>query len=498
MHVAYPVNNSTLSLEHHYGQLHADSVNNVVDGGNDHRYFDRTFLNDIITFFLFIHIVVVANFIGSHCASAGSNSRPPWPEIALVFGASIATWCLSLLVYLLTFKLRPWQLIGMLQGVKRYIMRSLGVAIVIMPSTVVLLYALSVCDVDVDWMFAVIVVTILHHCCSPTLVSATLKSALALSVGVTSIITLGCGCRQSDVIDSMRLSYASNITFTHDVVTESQFVLDPAVASQRDVWQLVEFTLIVITVVILVFVVNHKTETEYRMWLHAQINRLEGECTSRKADWLLRRVVPGQVADELLRTGGQLPVSYRRSFPHAGVLFAKVTVPYDEEFQHGVERLRLLNELLCMFEDLLERPEYANSVEKIKTIGSCMMVASGIRDDVSDEDHLDILVRFAFDLGIQLRKFNASLAAFNDDWPMTIGLNCGPVTVGVIGTSRTMFDIWGSTVNLASRMCSTGLDGEIQMSPECVTKLGNRYVFGRRDGVTVRGFGDMTTFFIRF
>ena len=235
------------------------------------------------------------------------------------------------------------------------------------------------------------------------------------------------------------------------------------------------------------------------MWRRIEAKHFECELTHRQDDWLLRRMVPGPVADELLRTGGQLPVDYCRGCPCAGVLFAQVTIDYDEESKKGVGHVRLLNELLCHFEELLERPQYAHCVEKIKTIGSCLMVASGIRDedsDAFDKDHLDVLLKFAIDLGAKLREANISMLELHVKLTMKIGLNCGPVTVGVVGTSRTMFDIWGSTVNLASRMCLKALDGTIQMSSEYRQALADEhYAFEHRDEVVLNG-SETTTFHI--
>ena len=132
----------------------------------------------------------------------------------------------------------------------------------------------------------------------------------------------------------------------------------------------------------------------------------------------------------------------------------------------GKEFLRVLNELISDFDELLEKSEFRN-VEKIKTIGATFMAASGLNPFIREENehemqHLRELMEFAFSLQQSVEDFNQSLIEF--DLVLRIGLNYGDITSGVIGTTKLYYDIWGDAVNIASRMESTGVEGRVQVN----------------------------------
>ena len=183
------------------------------------------------------------------------------------------------------------------------------------------------------------------------------------------------------------------------------------------------------------------------------------------------------------------------------MLFAKVINYddfYDESFEGGREYLRVLNELMGDFEDLFDIPRYKD-VEKIKTIGSCLMASSGLNPETRKRNkdpnaHLYHLMDFASDLLKKLEQFNAEI--FNFDFEMAIGYNFGDVTSGVIGTTKLLYDIWGDTVNISSRMYSTGIAGKIQVTEDTANKLGEKFEFKYRGQIFVKGKGDMKTYIL--
>ena len=183
------------------------------------------------------------------------------------------------------------------------------------------------------------------------------------------------------------------------------------------------------------------------------------------------------------------------------MLFAKVINYddfYDESFEGGREYLRVLNELMGDFEDLFDIPRYKD-VEKIKTIGSCLMASSGLNPETRKRNkdpnaHLYHLMDFASDLLKKLEQFNAEI--FNFDFEMAIGYNFGDVTSGVIGTTKLLYDIWGDTVNISSRMYSTGLAGKIQVTEDTANKLSEKFEFEYRGQIFVKGKGDMKTYIL--
>jgi adenylate cyclase len=121
-------------------------------------------------------------------------------------------------------------------------------------------------------------------------------------------------------------------------------------------------------------------------------------------------------------------------------------------------------------------------LEKIKTIGDAYMVAGGIPNPCPD--HAAAVANMALDMRQEIAKFNAN---HNHSCNIRIGINTGPVVAGVIGTKKFIYDLWGDTVNIASRMESHGIAGEIQVAAETYKCLRDRYEF------TPRGTSELPT-----
>lgn len=172
---------------------------------------------------------------------------------------------------------------------------------------------------------------------------------------------------------------------------------------------------------------------------------------------------------------------------------------YEETFEGGRELIRVLNEITVDFDGLLDEPKYKN-VEKIKSIGSTFMIASGLGagdGDNEDDSHLHELLEFALELYEKLETFNnEAMSVCHFKFQMRMGFNCGPVTAGVIGTERLLYDIWGDTVNVASRMDSTGMAGFIQCPDRVTTMLGKNYSYIERGLVQIKGKDQMMTYYI--
>ncbi|KAF5898104.1 adenylate cyclase type 2-like, partial [Clarias magur] len=191
---------------------------------------------------------------------------------------------------------------------------------------------------------------------------------------------------------------------------------------------------------------------------------------------LLENVLPAHVAEHFLGRNWKNEDLYHQSYDLVCVMFA--SIPDFKEFytesdvnKEGLECLRLLNEIIADFDELLSKPKFSG-VEKIKTIGSTYMAATGLnippgQDYAQDHDrqymHIGTLVEFAFALVGKLDVINKH--SFND-FRLRLGINHGPVIAGVIGAQKPQYDIWGNTVNVASRMESTGVLGKIQVTEE--------------------------------
>ncbi|KAG5838235.1 hypothetical protein ANANG_G00221630 [Anguilla anguilla] len=167
-----------------------------------------------------------------------------------------------------------------------------------------------------------------------------------------------------------------------------------------------------------------------------------------------------------------------------------------EANNEGVECLRLLNEIIADFDEIISEEKY-RQLEKIKTIGSTYMAASGLNDSTYDKEgrsHILALADYAMRLREQMTYINEH--SFNN-FQMKIGLNMGPVVAGVIGARKPQYDIWGNTVNVASRMDSTGVPDRIQVTTDLYQVLASKdYQLECRGVVKVKGKGEMTTYFL--
>ncbi|XP_016517977.1 adenylate cyclase type 9-like isoform X2 [Poecilia formosa] len=252
---------------------------------------------------------------------------------------------------------------------------------------------------------------------------------------------------------------------------------------------------------LLVWFLNRESEVSYRLHYHGNVeadkHRSKIQTMRDQAEWLLGNIIPIHVADQLKETQ-----SYSKNHNSVGVIFASIanfSEFYEESYEGGKECYRVLNELIGDFDELLRKPEF-RSVEKIKTIGSTYMAASGLNvqqtgddEDESPHAHLRALFDFALEMMGVLDDFNKNMLGFG--FKLRIGFNHGPLTAGVIGTTKLLYDIWGDTVNIASRMDSTGVECRVQVSEESHTVLSAMGLeFDYRGTVNVKGKGQMRTF----
>ena len=149
--------------------------------------------------------------------------------------------------------------------------------------------------------------------------------------------------------------------------------------------------------------------------------------------------------------------------------------------------VKVLNDVFTHFDGLAED----FGVEKIRTIGDNYMVASGL--PVARRDHAVALA----DMALAMRDYEPTLPVGMPDLVFRIGINSGPVVAGVIGTSRYQYDIWGDTVNTASRMESHGVPGAIQISAATRALLGDEFVVERRGTIDVKGKASMETYLLQ-
>ncbi|XP_077572715.1 adenylate cyclase type 6-like isoform X2 [Stigmatopora nigra] len=216
---------------------------------------------------------------------------------------------------------------------------------------------------------------------------------------------------------------------------------------------------------------------------------------------LLHNILPKDVAAHFLARERRNDELYYQSCECVAVMFASIC-NFSEFYvelegnNEGVECLRLLNEIIADFDEIISEDRF-RQLEKIKTIGSTYMAASGLNLSTYDREgrsHILALADYAMRLREQMKYINEH--SFNN-FQMKIGLNMGPVVAGVIGARKPQYDIWGNTVNVASRMDSTGVPDYIQVTTDLYHVLANNgYQLDCRGLVKVKGKGEMTTYFL--
>ena len=204
------------------------------------------------------------------------------------------------------------------------------------------------------------------------------------------------------------------------------------------------------------------------------------DAAQARVEALLVNVLPADIAQRLQSD----PNSIADHFDEASILFADVVdfTPL-ASLLDAREVVGLLDRLFTSFDELVDRYE----VEKIKTIGDCYMVAAGVPRQ--RPDHADALASLA----IEMRERAKLSLPDSHDLRLRIGISSGPVVAGVIGRRRFLYDLWGDTVNMASRMESHGTPDEIQITRSTWELLDDHFVTEPIGLVDVKGKGEIET-----
>jgi class 3 adenylate cyclase len=221
---------------------------------------------------------------------------------------------------------------------------------------------------------------------------------------------------------------------------------------------------------------NHEQHRSDRLLLDLHTER-------QRSDQLLLNILPAPIAARL-KDGERVIAD---SYDDVTVLFTDLV---DFTVMAGTMEpsrlVTLLNEVFSCFDAMVE----AHGLEKIKTIGDAYMVVGGLLHD--NPQHVESMAELALAMQTMLQTGVSG-------WPpirARIGMHCGPVTAGIIGTKKFMYDLWGDTVNIASRMEMHGLPGQIHVSEAIYARLGARYRCISRGTLEVKGKGLMTTYLL--
>lgn len=197
-------------------------------------------------------------------------------------------------------------------------------------------------------------------------------------------------------------------------------------------------------------------------------------------------ILPAEVAKELTEKPGQ---TIAKKFPNITVLFTDIVgFTKMSDGMTAEEVVTMLNKMVSLFDERAKR----EGIEKIKTIGDAYMAATGFTDEVNNDGALR-MVRFALGLMDDVQRFNLNSPV---KVQIRLGINTGNLVAGVIGKSKFIYDIWGDTVNVASRMESTGEPMKIHVTNSTYLQTKDEFVYSEGIDVEVKGKGKMKTYFL--
>jgi adenylate cyclase len=224
---------------------------------------------------------------------------------------------------------------------------------------------------------------------------------------------------------------------------------------------------------------NYRAKVRINKVLDHQKDQIEG---------LLLNILPAEVAKELQDTGTATP----RHYDNVSVLFSDFkgfTTLADK--MSPEELVEELGACFMAFDNIIEKYK----LEKIKTIGDAYMCAGGI--PVPDKDHPFRIVKAAMEIQDFILRYNLKRKARGlAPWDIRIGIHTGPVVAGVVGRKKYAYDIWGSTVNIASRMESNGAPGQINISSAMYEIIKDKYTCSHRGKIQAKNVGEIDMYFL--
>lgn len=222
--------------------------------------------------------------------------------------------------------------------------------------------------------------------------------------------------------------------------------------------------------------------------LGALIQRKQAEESLRlqqkQTERLLLNILPKPIAERLQKEQKLIA----DHFDEVSVLFADL-VGFTEfsARKTPTQLVEILNGIFCEFDRLSE----SHGLEKIKTIGDAYMVVGGL--PTAREDHGRAIALLALEMQSALTQFNLKIG---ESFQLRIGIHSGSVVAGIIGISKFSYDLWGDTVNVASRMESNGMPGKIQVTGATYERLKEQFIFEERGMIEVKGKGKMLTYWL--
>lgn len=264
-----------------------------------------------------------------------------------------------------------------------------------------------------------------------------------------------------------------------DLLKKEQLVQQLDLRRQKLAKNALMIGLALLTLIAIILYRNYRHKIKTNKLLDAQ---------KLKIEQLLLNILPAEVAEELQKTGNATPRYYKL----ASVLFTdfKGFTKLAENLTPQ-EVISELDEFFMAFDDIVDK----YGLEKIKTIGDSYMCAGGIPSE--DEEHPMNIVKAGLEMQQFIIKRNKERAQMNlPEWNIRIGINTGQLVAGVVGKKKYAYDIWGSTVNVASRMESNGEPGRVNISAATYELVKDKYDCTYRGKVFAKNIGEVDMYFV--
>lgn len=264
-----------------------------------------------------------------------------------------------------------------------------------------------------------------------------------------------------------------------NLLTKDMALTDIKLKRQQFTKKVLIIGLILVLLIALLIFRNYRIKVK----THKILDRQKGEIES-----LLLNILPSEVANELQVYGHAIP----RNYEFVSVMFTDFkgfTAIADK--MSPEELIQELNTCFVAFDDIIGK----YGLEKIKTIGDSYMCAGGI--PTPDEHHVENMVKASLEICHFIRQYNQKRNLEGlESWDLRIGVHVGPVIAGVVGKKKYAYDIWGSTVNIASRLESNGMPGKVNISSSVFELIKDKYSCSYRGKINAKNIGDIDMYFL--
>lgn len=288
-------------------------------------------------------------------------------------------------------------------------------------------------------------------------------------------------------------TYKFYVTALNNDGLESEPGMPVIITKLPHIWQRPWFWILIVLAVGLISVLSVRYKIykmrRYQIVLEKKVEERTQELkvANEKSEKLLLNILPSEVAKELTDHPDK---TIAKKFPDVAVLFTDIVNFTKMSDSLSAEKVvTMLNQMVSKFDERARR----EGIEKIKTIGDAYMAACGLSSE-DDGENTVRMIKFAQGLLEDVNRFNEE-TGFNVD--IRVGINCGNLVAGVIGKSKFIYDIWGDTVNVASRMESTGIPKKIHVTEAVFEQTRDLFSYSEGVDVEVKGKGKMRTYFLQ-